>query len=429
MAAKLREKDGFYWVVVHYHGQRKWKKIGTDKREALKVVVKINAQLALGEFSMDTKKAAQTVENALQHWYDDYRPTLSDSFAQLAEINIRRHLVPFFGALRLDEVEERHLLQFIAAKTTGAAKPLRASTLTNILSVLRTVMSKAVEHGDLTRNPCHNLGRLLGRVKRQQADEVGHVSSWTRDEVGTLLAVARAKEPIFFPVLVFLLSTGCRRGEALGLKWADVNFDERRIHIRRALVRGRLGTPKSGRARFVVLSQALADVLRDLLAQRQRATLRGQWPETPDFVFCSQTGGLLNERNVSRTWDRLRRKAQKAGVRPLRLHDARHTFATLALASHKSIAWVSAQLGHSSPEITLRVYAHALPDEEMDLSFLDFGDSGGTKRHPRGTKAIAAIGTTKPPRLTHRGGFENLERETGVEPATLSLGKRKGTQK
>ena len=224
MAAKLREKDGFYWVVVHHKGRRKWKKIGKDKREAQKVVHKVNAQLAVGEFSMGSYRKVPTVEEALIRWYEDYRPTFSPSFAQLSELNIRRHLIPAFGDLRVTELEERHLLQFISARTTGAQKPLAAGTLTNILSLLRRVMALEVDRGELARNPCRNLGRLLSKVKRQQSQEVGHVSSWTRDEVGTLLAVARAKEPIFFPVLVFLLSTGCRRGEALGLKWADVNF-------------------------------------------------------------------------------------------------------------------------------------------------------------------------------------------------------------
>ena len=197
----------------------------------------------------------------------------------------------------------------------------------------------------------------------------------------------------------------------------------KRIQIRRALVRGQLGTPKSGKARSVVLSPALAGILRDLLAERRSECLRRGWVEVPEFVFCSTTGGPLGERNVNRTWQRLRRKAQKEGIRPLRLHDARHTFASLALASGKSLRWVATQLGHANPELTLRVYAHALRDEETDLSFLDFG---GTKRHPRGTKQIAASVTRKPLRATSRRGYRNLERETGLETATLSLGSASG---
>ena len=93
----------------------------------------------------------------------------------------------------------------------------------------------------------------------------------------------------------------------------------------RALVRGRLGTPKSGKARSVALSPSLATVLLDLLDERRRSTLERGWTKIPKSVFCSETGGHLDERNVNRTWDRLRRRAQKDGVRPLRLHDARHT--------------------------------------------------------------------------------------------------------
>ena len=101
------------------------------------------------------------------------------------------------------------------------------------------------------------------------------------------------------------------------------------------------------------------------------------WAAVPEWVFCSETGGLLDGRNVTRTWHRVRRKAQAEGVRLLRLHDARHSYASLALASGKSVRWVASQLGHANPELTLRVYAHALREEETDLSFLDFG---GTKR-------------------------------------------------
>ena len=81
--------------------------------------------------------------------------------------------------------------------------------------------------------------------------------------------------------------------------------------------------------------------------------------------------------------------------------------------------WVASQLGHANPELTLRVYAHALREEETDLSFLDFG---GTRRHPRGTERKAVAATRKPRYATPRRGSRFLERETGVEPATLSLG-------
>ena len=132
MAAKLREKDGFYWVVVHHQGRRKWKKIGRDKREALKVIHKVNAQLALNEFTMEPERPPQTVAEALNDWYETYLPTLAPRTAELSKSNINRHLVPAFGSLRVTELEERHILEFIKGRTIEAKRPLAASTLRNI---------------------------------------------------------------------------------------------------------------------------------------------------------------------------------------------------------------------------------------------------------------------------------------------------------
>ena len=83
----------------------------------------------------------------------------------------------------------------------------------------------------------------------------------------------------------------------------------------------------------------------------------------------------IGETVFKRSWKRLRRHFAQRGIRPLTLHSARHTWATLALRAGKSLRWIAEQLGHSDPAITLRIYAHVLPDEAVDLSFLDFETS------------------------------------------------------
>jgi integrase len=293
---------------------------------------------------MEKSRKPPTIGEALNRWYEDYEQTFSPSFAEAAKMNIDRHLIPFFGELRLTELEERHLLQFIREKTGEGAtpRPLRASTVLNILSVLRRVLALAVENGELDRNPCRNLGRLLGKVKRQQSEEVSRVDSWSREEIARLLGVAEKGEPRFYPFLALLLHTGCRKGEARALKWTDVDWHASRILVRRSISRDKLTPPKSGKARSVVLSPALAEILRDLLAQRRRECLKRGWGEVPEWVFCSEAGGLLDGRNLTRTWHRVRRKAQAQGVRPLRLHDARH----------HADSWIMPRL---SAEVPLRV--------------------------------------------------------------------------
>jgi integrase len=124
------------------------------------------------------------------------------------------------------------------------------------------------------------------------------------------------------------------------------------------------------------MSPQLEAVLRELQARRRRA---GPWREPDGWVFTSRDWRHpLGETVFNRGWQRLRRHFAERRVRPLTLHSARHTWATLALRAGKSIRWIAEQLGHSDPAITLRIYAHLLPDEDEDLAFLDFDGSCST---------------------------------------------------
>jgi hypothetical protein len=151
--------------------------------------------------------------------------------------------------------------------------------------------------------------------------------------------------------------------------------------------------------------------LLDLLGQRRRECLSRGWPDVPDWVFPSRTRGPLHPDNFERSRLRLRRKARKEGVWPLKLHCTRHTWASMALAAGKSVRWVADQLGHSSPMLTLRTYAHALQEEEGDLSFTDFGTTGVSAR----LQASPTLETDGPneeaPGLSDQGPSRNLERE------------------
>jgi len=155
------------------------------------------------------------------------------------------------------------------------------------------------------------------------ASEVRAVDAWSRTEVETLLQVAREHEPRFAPLLHFLIATGARSGEALGLQWEDVAFEHHRITIRRSITQRRTSTPKSGRARTIVMAPGLAPELFDLLVERRREGMWRGWAETPPWVFCSEVGTPWDERNVNRCWARVRRRAHGKGVRPLKLHAAR----------------------------------------------------------------------------------------------------------
>jgi len=224
----------------------------------------------------------------------------------------------------------------------------------------------------------------MRRVDRRIATETPEVEYWTPGEAATLIALAREHEPRFAPALVLAFSTGCRKGEILGLKWQDIDFERRTLAIRRAITMRQVTTPKSGRGRIVAMTETLAHELFDLLAaRRQHAALEARpalesgsaepVSPPPEWVFCSRTGTPWDETNFARDWERVRRHGETRGVRPLRFHATRHSWATWALRAGKSVRWVAQQLGHQDPAFTLRVYAHAMREEEKDLSFAELG--------------------------------------------------------
>jgi integrase len=420
VAAKVTWYREAWWVRTRWAGNRKRdRRIGptaADKRAAEQIAKQVNAALVLGTFDPDSGKALPC-EDELLAWHRTYSATMKPSYEVLTQGHIDRHLVPFFGSRDLREIREADLLDFARAKLDAGLSP---KTILNVLSTFRRVLYLAQREGKIERNPASRIGELMRQVGRSAATETKEVQFWGTDEVRILLDVAKYHEPRFEPLLLLLLSTGMRRGEALGLRWSDVNFEQHTLTIRRSLTHGRISTPKSGRSRTIKLAPGLMSRLFDLLAERRHEGLRRGWSETPELVFCSEVGTALDERNVSRVWDRIRRRAQKQGVRFLKLHCARHTWATLALRAGKSVRWVADQLGHADPALTLRVYAHAMSDEESDLSFADFaGQDADEATPPDGSERLYPAPASDDADEIVAKSAESMVRREGFEPPTL----------
>ncbi len=410
MAAKVKFDRGAWWVFTHYQGKRKKKRVGptkANKREAEEIARKINGALALGTFRTGAEESKPLPCDAeLQRWHTTYAITMKPTYQALTSGLIRNHLIPHFGSKDLREICDADLLDYIRTKMAAGLTP---KTIRNGLSVLRRVLVLLERDGLVNRNPASNIGELIRRVGRASAKEVTEVQYWTREEVSQLLETARQHEPRFAPLLVALFSTGIRRGEALGLQWSDIDFDRSRISIRRSITNAGLSTPKSGSGRIVGMTAGLAEELFDLLTSRRREQLSKGWPEIPSWLFCSETGSPPDPSNVERAWRRVRRRAQKLGVRPLKLHCARHTWATFALHAGRNIRWVADQLGHADPALTLRVYAHAMRNEETDLSFAEFGDPKRPYTAPRNETELEEVANY----------LKSMARREGLEPPTL----------
>jgi integrase len=257
-------------VLAHHDGKRKKRRVGSaksDRRLAAQIAEKINAALLLGQFSMQPETGPEPLrfDKQLHNWHAKYSPSLKPSYQILTLGHIDNHLVPHFGDRDMREIDEDDLLEFIRVKLNDK---MSSKTIRNVLGTLRRVYSLLHAKQLVGRNPAINIGALLAQVGRSVASETVEVETWTRAEVEKLLSIASEHEPRFCPLLTVLVSTGMRRGEALGLKWSDINFDTHRLNIRRAITDSGLTTPKSGKSRRVMMTEFLTQVMFDLLAER-----------------------------------------------------------------------------------------------------------------------------------------------------------------
>ena len=215
-------------------------------------------------------------------------------------------------------------------------------------------MASAVEDEILPANPALRLGKHLRRGDEPEPEP----DPFTREEAEHLVAVAAESFPEWHPWVMTGLRTGLRAGELLGLQWPDVDWRGRFVQITRSIVRGKVTTPKNHQRRRVDLSPQLRAELRRWRRQ-QHATWLERGRSRPAWVFPSSTGTSLDESKARKAFNQILDKAELHRRGP---HQMRHTFASLLLQAGVPITYVSQQLGHRDASITLRVYAHWLPD-------------------------------------------------------------------
>jgi integrase len=189
----------------------------------------------------------------------------------------------------------------------------------------------------------------------------------TGPQVGRFLT--RVATDTYAPLWQLLLQTGLRRGEALGLRWEDLDLDGGRLRVRQCVEARRgvphLSTPKTAHAlRTITLFPETVVALRQHRAQQEARRARAAGWEGRDLVFCTGTGGLVAPTNVLRNLRAIIGAANAAGddLPRFDIHDLRHTHATHLLHAGWSVPTVSRRLGHAHPGITMAIYAHALSD-------------------------------------------------------------------
>lgn len=347
---KVKGKGKPYYVFICEGYKRKSIKVGKEA-EAEALAAKIREGLELGDLGLEPKTALPTFGEYAQKWLDGYGEThLKFSTWKGYGAILRDHL----GTLKdrpLDRINRMELKALIFAKLKTGLAP---ATVSRIKALISGILSHAQDDDLIEANPALRLGRLI-KGKDRKMD----VNPLTREEAQDLLEAVEEHHPRYHPFFLCALRTGMRLGELRGLKWGDIDFRGGFIEVRRAHVKGRDTTPKSGKSRRVDMSRQLAEILKALLVDRKKEALANGWGEVPERVFLNDAGGTIDEGNLrGRVFYRA---LARAGLRRIRIHDLRHTFASLLIQNGESLAYVKEQMGHSSIQITVDTYGHLVP--------------------------------------------------------------------
>ena len=381
-------------------------------KEARQARAEMVARLGRGEKVAASRRTfAELAEAWLAHKDGLGRRRLRPRTRERYEQVIVHHLLPQLGRRRGSQLSREDVENVMAAmRRAGKAE----GTVLKALNVLNAILGHGVSRGWIAANPV----RELERDERPSAER-GEMRILNRDEIEALLAGA---SPRYRSLLATAIFTGLRHGELLGLTWADVDFEAGLVRVRKQLERPKAGErpqrvePKTRQAiRAVELMPTLATFLRE---HKEQAFARG-FARPEDFVFATDVGTPLAQRNVlRRALDPAVKRAGLDRVPKLRFHDLRHTFASLLISGGLPVSFVSCQLGHANPAITLTTYTHLFDREEHGkrarAALEDFGPALGRVWAGKGGNGREIEPPMTEAKVARIEGFRNGRERTGT---------------
>jgi integrase len=350
-----RKSDG-QWVGTiplgfNEHGKRLRKTIyGSTQRDVRVKLeqIKVDLEGGIEPVASRAPTVAELLHRYLEHRRPDWSPTTYRRHAGV----VQKHLIPTIGRLQVNKLTVTHVQRVLDAQRDSGAAP-------RSVQYTRAVLRAAL-----------NLGIKWDLVRRNVAAQADaprliytEVEPLTRGEALTLLKALTGDR--LEHIYAVAMTLGLRQAELIGLRWEDIDLDQRALHVRQTIQRidGEylVSSPKTEHSRrTVVFPSEIAERLR---AQRvaqleERLAARRDW-EDSGLVFTNKRGGPLYGPFVTR---HLQKELEAAGLRRIRFHDLRHTSASMLLMMGVELAVIQRTLGHTSITTTANIYAHILPE-------------------------------------------------------------------
>lgn len=380
MGVKVKEKppgSGVYYVYIHHEGERRAKKIG-PKDLAEEVARQIEAQLILKSCGLLKKESGSPLfKEYAELWLESYVRTVcrATTYERYKTV-LTKYILPELGALPIDQIK-KPLIKTLLLKLYGSS--LSKSSVSLARDVLSGVLGHAADEELIPANPV--IG-ILKRLKLRRKTTLS-IEPMTREEAACFLEVCHAHFRAWHPFFMTAFRTGMRLGELLALEWGDIDWRGKFIRVKKSYKRGVITGTKTDRDRRVDMSDELAACLRDLLLTcKKEAVAFGSMCE----VVFSRKRVHMEQNYIRRIFKRI---LVKAGIRELRIHDIRHTFASLLLGNGESPVYVKDQMGHSSIRMTVDIYGHLIPGSNRDaVNRLDSTQPNATQTQPQKSNGL-----------------------------------------
>lgn len=343
------------------NGKRKQKSKGgfLRKKDAEAALRKILYEVDQNRY---VEPSNEIFSSYIEHWFSShYQKRVKETTISSRMYMMRKHLIrenPFsdkpISKVTTEDIDELYNIKIDQGYST--------STIRKIHQMLNKAFKQAAIWKRIATNPVINADPPSVKTEEMKI--------WSFNEINKFLAKCiNTRHYITFLLAIY---TGMRRGEILGLKWSDIDFDKKVIRVERQLAyipknKYILTTLKTKKSRRIIpISDNIVAALRTHKEQQQLWQSRlGKSYKDFDLVICKETGMPENPRNVLTD---LKEAIESANVTSIRFHDIRHTHASILISEGVDIVKVSARLGHSNPKITYGIYAHLIPNDHNDVA-------------------------------------------------------------
>ena len=327
--------------------KQQWISVNGAKKDAEK---RLSELLYQHDKGVTINPAKTTLGEYLKKWLDEYaRHHLSPRGFERYQGIIHKYLIPELGRIKLIQLKPEHIQKHYTDKLN---KGLSTGTVRYHHAVIHIALQTAVKWGLVNRNVADAVDPPRKRRSEMQ--------TWDEHEINRFLAAAKGNP--YYPLFCTALCTGMRRSELLGLRWQDIDFIYSKIYVKCGLHQKSDGTyvfteTKSEKSRRAI--DIYGFIFRVLKEHKERqesnSLMLGRFLKEDDLVFSKLDGSPLRPNTVTRAWSML---AKRCGLKAIRLHDARHTHASLMLKQGVHPKIVQERLGHASIQMTLDTYSH-----------------------------------------------------------------------